>query len=162
MRRAVDFMVLTLTNHSTLLRHSFYAITDKGTSWLSPLLIGIINQATGDFRIAFVSLVAFMIIPLPILHFVRVPEGMKEAQDYYEQKVLRKQLLSPISSDAESIPSSPSIEGGDSPRIEPQQRLDSIDGDDEEKRPIRNDSSSSSSDSSQQEEESEESEASSS
>ncbi len=39
-----------------------YEISDKGTSWLGPLLFGLAYQASGNYRVAILSLVAFFII----------------------------------------------------------------------------------------------------
>jgi UMF1 family MFS transporter len=40
----------------------FYEISDKGTSWLGPLVFGISLQATGEYQIAIVSIVGFFVI----------------------------------------------------------------------------------------------------
>jgi MFS transporter, UMF1 family len=39
-----------------------YEISDKGTSWLGPLLFGLTYQATGNYRIAIISLITFFVI----------------------------------------------------------------------------------------------------
>src|SRR5258707_3082458 len=39
-----------------------YEISDKGTSWLGPLLFGVAFQATGNYRVAIVSLISFFVI----------------------------------------------------------------------------------------------------
>jgi UMF1 family MFS transporter len=39
-----------------------YEISDKGTSWLGPLLFGITYQATGRYDIAIISLIVFFVI----------------------------------------------------------------------------------------------------
>jgi UMF1 family MFS transporter len=39
-----------------------YEISDKGTSWLGPLLFGLAYQLTGSYRVAIISLVAFFVI----------------------------------------------------------------------------------------------------
>jgi UMF1 family MFS transporter len=39
-----------------------YEISDKGTSWLGPLLFGITYQATQNYRVAIISLVVFFVI----------------------------------------------------------------------------------------------------
>lgn len=41
---------------------SFYEISDKGTSWLGPLLFGVSLQATGSYQVAIVSLVVFFVV----------------------------------------------------------------------------------------------------
>ncbi|HEV2088271.1 MAG TPA: MFS transporter [Cryptosporangiaceae bacterium] len=40
----------------------FYEISDKGTSWLGPLLFALAYQLTGSYRVAIISLVAFFAI----------------------------------------------------------------------------------------------------
>ncbi len=40
----------------------FYEISDKGTSWLGPLLFGLTFQATGSYQAAIISLISFFII----------------------------------------------------------------------------------------------------
>ncbi|GAA1797694.1 MFS transporter [Planosporangium flavigriseum] len=39
-----------------------YEISDKGTSWLGPLLFGLAYQLTGSYRVAIVSLVVFFVV----------------------------------------------------------------------------------------------------
>ena len=39
-----------------------YEISDKGTSWLGPLLFGLAYQLTNDYRVAILSLVSFFVI----------------------------------------------------------------------------------------------------
>jgi len=40
----------------------FYEISDKGTSWMGPLVFGISLQMTGEYQIAIVSIVMFFVI----------------------------------------------------------------------------------------------------
>ena len=42
--------------------YGFYEISDKGTSWLGPLLFGLVFQLTASYRIGLVSLVVFFIV----------------------------------------------------------------------------------------------------
>ena len=44
-----------------------YEISDKGTSWLGPLLFGLAYGATGSYRVAIVSLLVFFVIGLVAL-----------------------------------------------------------------------------------------------
>lgn len=39
-----------------------YEISDKGTSWLGPLLFGLAYQVSGDYRFAIISLITFFVI----------------------------------------------------------------------------------------------------
>ena len=49
---------------------SLYAISERGTSWIGPLLFGLALQFTGSYRIALFSLIVFFIAGLIL--FVRV------------------------------------------------------------------------------------------
>ncbi|MBU2665505.1 MFS transporter [Actinoplanes bogorensis] len=42
--------------------YGFYEISDKGTSWLGPLLFGLIFQLTDSYRLGIISLVVFFVI----------------------------------------------------------------------------------------------------
>ena len=50
---------------------SAYELSDRGMSWLGPLLFGVTYQLTGSYRSAIISLVAFFVIGFALL--VRVP-----------------------------------------------------------------------------------------
>ena len=50
---------------------SAYEMSDRGMSWLGPLLFGITYQLTGSYRAAIISLVAFFVIGFALL--ARVP-----------------------------------------------------------------------------------------
>jgi UMF1 family MFS transporter len=58
---------------------SIYEISDKGTSWLSPMVFGLALQFTGSYRIAILSLVVFFAAGLAVLTRVDVEEGEREA-----------------------------------------------------------------------------------
>lgn len=51
---------------------SIYEISERGTSWLAPLLFGLAVQTTGSYRIAIVSLMVFFIAGFSILLFVNI------------------------------------------------------------------------------------------
>ncbi|MGP4000079.1 MFS transporter [Streptomyces sp. 8N706] len=50
---------------------SAYELSDRGTSWLGPLLFGLTYQLTGDYRDAIISLVVFFVLGFVLL--ARVP-----------------------------------------------------------------------------------------
>ncbi|WP_436533888.1 MFS transporter [Actinoplanes sp. HUAS TT8] len=52
--------------------YGFYEISDKGTSWLGPLLFGLIFQLTNSYRLGIVSLVVFFLIGGILLAFVPI------------------------------------------------------------------------------------------
>ena len=58
---------------------SLYEVSDKGTSWLGPLLFGLALQFTGSYRIAIVSIVVFFIAGMALLSRVNVREAAREA-----------------------------------------------------------------------------------
>ena len=58
---------------------SLYEITNKGTSWLAPLLFGLTLQFTGSYQIAILSLIVFFIAGLFVLLRVDVPLAAAEA-----------------------------------------------------------------------------------
>jgi UMF1 family MFS transporter len=50
--------------------YGFYEISDKGTSWLGPLLFGLVFQLTNSYRLGLVSLLVFLIVGGVLLAFV--------------------------------------------------------------------------------------------
>ena len=60
---------------------SLYEISDKGTSWLGPLLFGLAYQFTGNYRIAILSLVIFFIAGFLLLSCVKLETAITEADN---------------------------------------------------------------------------------
>ena len=58
---------------------SLYEVSERGTSWLGPLLFGLALQFTGSYRIAILSLVIFFILGLILLSRVNVRQAAIEA-----------------------------------------------------------------------------------
>ena len=58
---------------------SLYEISDKGTSWLAPLMFGLMLQFTGSYQLAILSLVIFFLVGLVILGRVDVKRAVREA-----------------------------------------------------------------------------------
>ena len=58
---------------------SLYEISDKGTSWLCPLLFGLALQFTKSYRLAILSLIIFFVLGLLILARVDVRRAAVEA-----------------------------------------------------------------------------------
>ena len=59
---------------------SLYEVSDKGTSWLGPLIFGLALARTRNYRIAVLSLVIFFIIGLALLAMVNVRKASLEAR----------------------------------------------------------------------------------
>lgn len=58
---------------------SLYEVSDKGTSWLAPLMFGLALQFTHSYRVAILSLVVFFIVGLALLARVDVRKAAIEA-----------------------------------------------------------------------------------
>lgn len=59
---------------------SLYEISDKGTSWLAPLIFGLALQFTGSYEWAVASLIVFFLAGIVVLARVDVRRGMQEAE----------------------------------------------------------------------------------
>jgi UMF1 family MFS transporter len=62
--------------------YSFYEVSERGTSWIGPLIFGLVNQITGSLRPALLSLIFFFIAGLIILPFVNVPKAIADVKKY--------------------------------------------------------------------------------
>ena len=60
--------------------YSFYEISERGTSWIGPLIFGIMNQAFGSLRPALLSLIFFFVMGLIILPFVNVEKAIADVK----------------------------------------------------------------------------------
>ncbi|GLZ28370.1 MFS transporter [Lentzea sp. NBRC 105346] len=56
---------------------SLYEVGERSTSWLGPLLFGIVGQATGSLRPAIISLIIFFVIGFVLMIFVPVRRAIK-------------------------------------------------------------------------------------
>ncbi|THG98828.1 hypothetical protein EW145_g7361 [Phellinidium pouzarii] len=62
--------------------YALYSITDKSSSFVGPLVVGLIADATGNIRYAFFFLVAMVWAAVPLLVSVDVERGREDAQKY--------------------------------------------------------------------------------
>jgi len=68
--------------------YGLYSITDKSSSFLGPLVVGLIADATGNIRFAFFFLFFMIFVPVPILLFgVDTVKGREDAMRYTEEKL---------------------------------------------------------------------------
>jgi UMF1 family MFS transporter len=58
---------------------SLYEVSERGTSWLAPLLFGLALQFYGSYRIAILSLGVFFVAGIVLLIFVNVRRGIIES-----------------------------------------------------------------------------------
>lgn len=66
---------------------SAYEMSDRGMSWLGPLLFGVTYQTTGSYRSAIISLVAFFVIGFALLARVPVRRAIAEAGNPVPEKI---------------------------------------------------------------------------
>lgn len=66
---------------------SAYEMSDRGMSWLGPLLFGITYQLTGSYRDAIISLVAFFVIGFVLLARVPVRQAISDAGNPVPQRI---------------------------------------------------------------------------
>lgn len=62
--------------------YGLFSITDKSSSFIGPLVVGVIADLTGNIRYAFFFLVFMIWLAVPILMCVDVEQGRKDAQAY--------------------------------------------------------------------------------
>lgn len=62
--------------------YSFYEVSDRGTSWIGPLLFGLVNQLTGSLRPAILSLIFFFVIGLLALPWVNERKAAADAKAF--------------------------------------------------------------------------------
>ncbi|MBT3189701.1 MAG: MFS transporter [Anaerolineae bacterium] len=62
--------------------YSFYEISERGTSWIGPLVFGLANQMFGSLRPALLSLIFFFVIGLILLPFVKVDKAIADVKAY--------------------------------------------------------------------------------
>lgn len=58
---------------------SLYEMTERGTSWMGPLLFGVIADATGSFRPAIIALTVFFVLGFGLLTLVPVRKAIVAA-----------------------------------------------------------------------------------
>jgi UMF1 family MFS transporter len=58
---------------------SLYEISDKGTSWIGPMVFGWTLTLTGSYRLAVLSLIVFLVIGFALLSAVNVERARREA-----------------------------------------------------------------------------------
>jgi UMF1 family MFS transporter len=59
--------------------YSLYEVSERGTSWIGPLVFGLAYQFTGSYRVALLMIAAFFIVGLLLLVFVNVRRAITEA-----------------------------------------------------------------------------------
>ena len=56
-----------------------YEVSERGTSWLGPLVFGAVVAATDSYRHALLSLIVFFVVGAIILYFTDTDKAIHEA-----------------------------------------------------------------------------------
>jgi UMF1 family MFS transporter len=60
--------------------YSFYEVSDRGTSWIGPLVFGLTNQIFGSLRPAILSLIVFFVLGLATLPLVDEQKAIRDTK----------------------------------------------------------------------------------
>ncbi len=66
---------------------SFYEVSERGTSWLGPLVFSIVVARTGSYRQAILSLIFFFVVGMVILFFTNTDKAVHEAGNVLPEEV---------------------------------------------------------------------------
>ena len=64
-----------------------YEVSERGTSWMGPLLFSIVVSSTGSYRLALLSLIFFFVVGLIVLWTTNTDKGVQEAGNVVPQEV---------------------------------------------------------------------------
>jgi UMF1 family MFS transporter len=64
-----------------------YEVSERGTSWLGPLIFGIVASATNSYRSAIMSLIIFFVVGMVILFFTDTDRAVHEAGNHLPEEV---------------------------------------------------------------------------
>jgi UMF1 family MFS transporter len=56
-----------------------YAISERGTSWIGPIVFGLVAQLTNSYRPAILALIVFFVVGSILLFFVNTTQAIHEA-----------------------------------------------------------------------------------
>lgn len=65
-----------------------YAISERGTSWLGPLVFGLVAQLTDSYRPAILALVVFFVVGSIILLFTNTTQAIKDAGNHPPEELV--------------------------------------------------------------------------
>ncbi|HSL54535.1 MAG TPA: MFS transporter [Pyrinomonadaceae bacterium] len=57
-----------------------YEVSERGTSWMGPLLFSLVVSRTGSYRLALLSLIFFFVVGLIVLWFTNTDRAIRESQ----------------------------------------------------------------------------------
>jgi UMF1 family MFS transporter len=71
-----------------------YEISDRGTSWLGPLIFGIVVSTTNSYRQAILSLIVFFVAGMVLLFFTDTDRAVHEAGNVLPEEVSEQRASS--------------------------------------------------------------------
>ncbi|MDQ3255208.1 MAG: MFS transporter, partial [Acidobacteriota bacterium] len=71
-----------------------YEISERGTSWLGPLIFSIVVASTGSYRQAILSLIFFFVIGIIILLLTDTDRAVHEAGNALPEEIARRADIS--------------------------------------------------------------------
>ena len=74
---------------------SIFEITNRGSSWLGPVVVSQVYKQTGELRYAFIYILATTLIPALLLGMLDIEDGRKRAQEYAQQHPVIRDTLVP-------------------------------------------------------------------
>ena len=57
-----------------------YEVSERGTSWMGPLLFSVVVSSTGSYRLALLSLIFFFVVGLVVLWITNTDKAIRESQ----------------------------------------------------------------------------------
>ncbi|KAI9339911.1 vacuole effluxer Atg22 like-domain-containing protein [Obelidium mucronatum] len=66
---------------------ALYAITDKGSAWIGPLIVGSITDVTHQIRYGFIFLFFLLMLPVVCLYFLNVEKGQIDAEAFHASEL---------------------------------------------------------------------------
>ncbi len=76
------------------------AISDRGSSWIGPLVVAAISNMTHDIRFGLFSIAGLFIVALPLIYFIDVEKGGLDAFEYAQELKIQQRLLDSTSSES--------------------------------------------------------------
>lgn len=92
-----SFFGLLIPPGSEAAFYALYAVTDKGSSFLGPALVGVLIDATGQVRSGFFVIAVLIILPIPLIWMVNVDKGRRDGMAMAE--VIEKSKLNGLAPD---------------------------------------------------------------
>ena len=70
-----------------------YEISERGTSWLGPLVFSMVVARTGSYRQAILSLIVFFVLGMVILFFTKTDQAVHEAGNALPEEVAARSSI---------------------------------------------------------------------